>query len=313
MNARTTTVGIVLSGAALLMTACGSGTKTDASAASAPSTATTTAAAATTTAPVTTPAATSGSTVAATETEPPSTATGGPAACVTRDLEFAVEPSKGMGDVRSADVVITNVHAEGPCGVFGYGGLGLMDAQGAALPTNLTRLHVPAQGLVPQQVILAPGASALEHLEWTDTTATGGGVAGCVTSASVVITPRTTSRAPLCPSPPRCATAGRSPGGRTSLAEPRARRRRVVAAAAAVWLLAPARLDRPPRSWRRGPGRWAARSPPAARCSARPAGGGSHRGSPAPTRSPTAAPWWTVRPGCGGPSPLFSCSAGWAW
>jgi len=189
MNARTITVGIVLSGAALLMTACGSGTKTDASAASAPSTATTTAAPTPTTAPATTPAPTSGSTVAATETEPPSTATGGPAACVTRDLEFAVEPSKGMGDVRSADVVITNVHAEGPCGVFGYGGLGLMDAQGAALPTNLTRLHVPAQGLVPQQVILAPGASALEHLEWTDTTATGGGAAGCVTSASVVITP----------------------------------------------------------------------------------------------------------------------------
>ncbi len=187
MNARTTTVGIALSVAALLMTACGSGTKTDASAAAAPSTATTTAAPTPTTAPATTPAPTSGSTIAT--TEPPSTATSGPAACVTRDLEFAIEPSKGMGDVRSADVVITNVHADGPCGVFGYGGLGLMDAQGAALPTNLTRLNVPAQGLVPQQVILAPGASALEHLEWTDTTATGGGAAGCVTSASVVITP----------------------------------------------------------------------------------------------------------------------------
>ena len=193
MNARNATAGLVLSGAALLLTACGSGTETNTSAATAPSTTTTTttttAAPAPTTTAATTTAPTGASTVAAPAAERPSSAAGGPAACVTRDLEFAIKPSKGMGDVRSADVVITNVHADGPCGVFGYGGLGLMNAQGGALPTNLTRLNVPAQGLVPQQITLAPGASALQHLEWTDTTATGGGAAGCVTSADVVLTP----------------------------------------------------------------------------------------------------------------------------
>lgn len=187
MNARNTTAGIVLSGAALLLTACGSGTSTDASAATAPTTTTSTAAPTPTPAPA--PAPTSGSTAATPKAQPQPSATGGPAACVTSDLEFAIKPSKGMGNVRSADVVITNVHANRPCGVFGYGGLGLMDAQGGALATNLTRLNVPAQGLVPQQITLAPGASALQHLEWTDTTATGGSATGCATSTDVVLTP----------------------------------------------------------------------------------------------------------------------------
>ena len=189
MNARNTTAGLVLAGATLLLSACGSGTEPNTSAATAPSTTATTAAPNPTTTAATTTAPTGASTVASPAAERPSSAAGGPAACVTRDLEFAIKPSKGMGDLRSADVVITNVHANGPCGVFGYGGLGLMNAQGGALPTNLTRLNVPAQGLVPQQITLALGASARQHLEWTDTTATGGGAAGCVTSADVVLTP----------------------------------------------------------------------------------------------------------------------------
>lgn len=189
MKARTTTATIVFSGAALLMTACGSDAPTTTGAASAPSTTTTTTAPAPTSTPATTTAPAAGSTGAAPQSEPLSTQAGGPAACVTSDLEFSIEPSKGMGDVRSADVVITNVHADGPCGVFGYGGLGLLDAQGGALPTNPTRLEVPAQGLEPQQITLTPGASALKHVEWTDTTVTGGSAAGCVTSADVVVTP----------------------------------------------------------------------------------------------------------------------------
>jgi hypothetical protein len=183
LNARNPTAGIVLAGAALLLTACGSGTTHDATAAAAPTTMTTTPT------PTPAPAPTSGPTAATPEAAPPSSAPGGPAACVTRDLEFAITPSKGMGNVRSADVSITNVHANGPCGVFGYGGLGLMNAQGAALATNLVRLNIPAQGLVPQRITLAPGASALQHLEWTDTTATGGSATGCVTSSDVVLTP----------------------------------------------------------------------------------------------------------------------------
>lgn len=188
MKARTTTATIVLTGAALMLTACGSDAPTTAGAAPAPST--TTAAPASTSAPAPTPApAPATSPTAATQQEPASTQAGGPPACVTSDLEFSLEPSKGMGDVRSADVIITNVHATGPCGVFGYGGLGLLDAQGGALPTNLTRLQVPAQGLEPQQITLDPGASALKHLEWKDTSATGGSAAGCVTSTDVVVTP----------------------------------------------------------------------------------------------------------------------------
>jgi hypothetical protein len=185
LDARNTTAGIVLSGAALLLTACGSGTPHDATAAAAPTTMTTTP----TPTPAPAPATTLTPTAATPKASPPSSATGGAAACVTRDLEFAIKPSKGMGNVRSADVIITNVHANGPCGVLGYGGLGLMDAQGAALATNLVRLNIPAQGLVPQQITLAPGASALQHLEWTDTTATGGSATGCVTSSAVVLTP----------------------------------------------------------------------------------------------------------------------------
>ncbi len=192
MHARSTTAGIALSGAALLMTACGSRTPTSTVAAPATSTATGAAPAPTGTPATSTPSTSTardpGSTASPAPPAPASTPTGG-RACVTSDLEFSLEPSKGMGDVRSADVVVTNVHANGPCGVFGYGGLGLLDARGGALPTNLTRLRVPAQGLEPRQITLAPGASALEHLEWTDTTTTRGSSAGCVMFTDVIVTP----------------------------------------------------------------------------------------------------------------------------
>jgi hypothetical protein len=60
------------------------------------------------------------------------------------------------------------------CTVRGYGGLGLVDASGAPLPTRQDRVSPPA----PATVTLHPGSSASSQLHWGAVTGTGDATTG---------------------------------------------------------------------------------------------------------------------------------------
>jgi hypothetical protein len=53
--------------------------------------------------------------------------------------------------------------------VEGYGGVGLVDGAGRALPTQQVR----DSAVRPEAVVLAPGASAVSRLQWTVVPGTG--------------------------------------------------------------------------------------------------------------------------------------------
>jgi hypothetical protein len=62
---------------------------------------------------------------------------------------------------RYATLVLTNTGGVS-CTVHGYGGLGLVDGSGRALPTKQVRDSSPA----PTTVLLAPGKSVSSDLHW---------------------------------------------------------------------------------------------------------------------------------------------------
>jgi hypothetical protein len=64
--------------------------------------------------------------------------------------------------------VLTNTSGA-PCTIHGYGGLGLTDSNGTALPTQQVRLPDPPPGTVT----LAPGGTASAELHWGAVTSTG--------------------------------------------------------------------------------------------------------------------------------------------
>ncbi len=72
-----------------------------------------------------------------------------------------MDADEGAGQ-RSVTVVLTN-RGVGDCLVEGYGGVGLVDGSGRALPTQQVR----DSAVGPEAVVLAPGASAVSRLQWT--------------------------------------------------------------------------------------------------------------------------------------------------
>jgi hypothetical protein len=106
-------------------------------------------------------------------TTAPTTAPGGgtpagPGRCTTGQLDAELrDPGEGAGQ-RFVTVVLTNVGA-GSCLVEGYGGVGLVDGSGGALPTQQVR----DSAVRPEAVVLAPGASAVSRLQWTVVPGTG--------------------------------------------------------------------------------------------------------------------------------------------
>jgi Protein of unknown function (DUF4232) len=109
-----------------------------------------------------------------TENPPPSTASppstelptatpaaGGPHRCTAGDLQGSIRPKDSAAGNRYAELAVTNV---GPatCTLQGYGGLGLVDASGAALPTSTARDEKPG----PTLVTLKPGQKAGKLLHW---------------------------------------------------------------------------------------------------------------------------------------------------
>jgi len=99
----------------------------------------------------------SGGSPAATTTSGGSTGT---ARCRTADLAGSLQPGSPGAGQRYATVVLRNTSAR-TCTIKGYGGVGLVDASGAALPTHQNRVS-PA----PKAVTLKPGSSASSQLHW---------------------------------------------------------------------------------------------------------------------------------------------------
>ncbi|HEX5494270.1 MAG TPA: DUF4232 domain-containing protein [Mycobacteriales bacterium] len=89
------------------------------------------------------------------------TASTGPARCHTADLAAVLRPRDAAAGNRYATLVLTN-HTSTTCRVYGYGGLGLLDAAHRALPTRQHR--DPAHP--PTLVAVRPGHSVSTLLHW---------------------------------------------------------------------------------------------------------------------------------------------------
>ena len=82
--------------------------------------------------------------------------------CVAADMSAALEPGSPGAGQQYATLVLTN-KSKNTCTMEGYGGLGLYDAAGKALPTSAQRTSPPG----PSLVSLAPGAKAKNNLHWS--------------------------------------------------------------------------------------------------------------------------------------------------
>jgi hypothetical protein len=85
----------------------------------------------------------------------------GPDRCHTSELTGSLAPGDPGAGQRHATLVLTDTGGE-TCTVYGYGGVGLVDAGGKALPTDQVRVAAPA----PALVTLRPGDSVSSQLQW---------------------------------------------------------------------------------------------------------------------------------------------------
>ena len=172
--------------AALVLTGCsGSGDTTAAPSASAPAPASSSAAPAA-------PATASSSAGGAAGTSTSSSAAGGgstssaagPDRCHTGELTATLTGGDSGAGQRGATVTLTNSGGR-TCDVQGFGGVGLLDAAGGALPTDQVRQEPPA----PALVTVAPGRTVTSQLLWTVVPGDGDPAAGCPTPASLAVIP----------------------------------------------------------------------------------------------------------------------------
>ena len=80
------------------------------------------------------------------------------------------DPGAGQ---RHATLVLKDTGGQ-TCTIDGYGGLGLVDAAGRALPTRQVRVASPA----PKLVTLKPGATVRAQLQWGAVPGTGDSATG---------------------------------------------------------------------------------------------------------------------------------------
>jgi hypothetical protein len=92
--------------------------------------------------------------------------------CRTADLAGSLQPGDSGAGQRHATVVLRNTGSR-TCTIKGYGGVGLVDASGAPLPTHQNRVS-PA----PTTVTLKPGGSASSQLHWGAVPGTGDASSG---------------------------------------------------------------------------------------------------------------------------------------
>jgi hypothetical protein len=101
---------------------------------------------------------------------PPAVAPGGsaPGRCAAPALNAALRAAGPAAGNRFAFLTLVN-RSGTDCRVYGYVGLGLIGADGRALPTRVVRLTPPG----PASVTLRPGASAYARLHWSVVPGTG--------------------------------------------------------------------------------------------------------------------------------------------
>jgi hypothetical protein len=138
-------------------------------------------------APVTSGSSSSGTVPAG---SPTSNGSASPGRCHTADLAASLQPGSPGAGQRFATLVLRNTSGR-TCTVEGYGGIGLVAASGAPLPTHQDRV-LPAPGTVA----LRPGGSARSQLHWSAVPGAGDATSGdCQPTAAAlqVIPPDETS------------------------------------------------------------------------------------------------------------------------
>jgi hypothetical protein len=125
-----------------------------------------------------------------TTTQPASTAGAGLATCQPGQLHIVTGQSTGAAGTIAMTVSLTNT-SSATCGLDGYPGMQLLDAQGGDITTTVVRgqAHFPWAGAnqTPSLVALAPGGSATFALEYEDVPV--GNETVCPTSARAEVTP----------------------------------------------------------------------------------------------------------------------------
>jgi hypothetical protein len=105
-----------------------------------------------------------------------------PRRCHTGELTASLVPGSPGAGQRYATLVLQNTGGQ-TCTVEGYGGIGLVDASGSALPTQQLRVPSPAPVLVP----LPPRASVRSQLHWSAVPGAGDATAGdCAPTAAAL-------------------------------------------------------------------------------------------------------------------------------
>jgi Protein of unknown function (DUF4232) len=104
------------------------------------------------------------------------------ARCATAVLSGTVRGLDAAAGNRYAEIVLTN-RGRSACVINGYGGVGLVGADGRAIPSRQDRdTSVPGR-----PVTLAPGATAVSRLHWGAVTSTGDSQTGqCRPTPSVL-------------------------------------------------------------------------------------------------------------------------------
>jgi len=112
-------------------------------------------------------------------TDPTRPAPSGPSRCHTADLAVEVGRSDSGTGHTGLNLALVN-RSTHPCRIYGYGGVQLLDAAGAALPTQQVRGR-PA----PQPITLRPAGRAYSVLTWVHSPE----APPCSSSAFLLVTP----------------------------------------------------------------------------------------------------------------------------
>ena len=174
---------------ALVLAGCSSGGTGDAAAPpsgspSAPTSTSPAPAAATSAAPAAGPTASASGAGASGPGASGSGAASGPDRCHTGELTATLTGGDSGAGQRGAVLALRNTGGR-TCDVEGFGGVGLQDAGGRALPTQQVREASPA----PTLLTVVPGATVVSQLVWTVVPSGSDPASGCPTPASLAVIP----------------------------------------------------------------------------------------------------------------------------
>jgi hypothetical protein len=177
--------------AALVLTGCSSGGTGDAAAppSGSPSAPTSSSPAPASTSPAPAAATSAAPAAGPTASAPGAGASGsgaasGPDRCSTGELTATLTGGDSGAGQRGAVLALRDTGGR-TCDVEGFGGVGLQDAGGRALPTQQVREPSPA----PTLLTVAPGATVVSQLVWTVVPSGSDPAAGCPTPASLAVIP----------------------------------------------------------------------------------------------------------------------------